>query len=353
MNRLIKSLAFKACLLILFTSITSASLAKTLSNYNFFTFAVTQDNQQIISIQSTNDDVTKELHVTDLATGELVKKIKLPLFTNFSWFKPNLVITPDGKKVYVVDIDKKLYLIDIPSGTVEKIKNKPKQDIGKETSSAMALSADGKFLYIADGVSQLHTPPVIHILNTTTNKIIATVEGEKGWWGGFSALDTALSLLYISRQVDYYNGEISIFDTRTQRLDKAIININDYIASVAINPLNGQLYVTGNNTVYVIDPNSRQIIDEIHDYGSKYISFAFALQSKKFFVLNEDGCLDEGVVVFNTVTKEKKLIPLHPLHSDSEMKASFDGSKIYVNHEHTIYIIDANNDVIIRVIEIK
>lgn len=344
----------KGCLVAALLMITTVVSAKPL-NDDFSTFIVSQDNQQIFSIHPAANNTTRELHVTNIATGKLIKKITLPLLTDFSWYKPQMAVTPDGKKLYVVDINKKLYFVDVVKGTVDEVKNKPSQDTGEEVSSAMSLSPDGKRLYIADGTPQLHSPAVMHILDTTTNNISKTIEDNRGWRNGLSVLDADASHLYISRWNDYYNSEISVLNTQTQLLDRSTMKIDLRIDSMAMNPQNKLLYAVGDDYVYVIDPVNKRIIDRINTgLNNKLKSIVFAAHGNTFYALNTSGTTSsDGVLVFDAASKTSKLIPISPLYDDAEMKISMDGSKIYVNHADTIHVIDTTTERVVRDLKIN
>lgn len=315
-------------------------------------FAVSQDESHIFTILKPANESRRELHVLDTATSEITSKIPLPLVTYYSRSKPSLMVSQDGNKLYITDIDKKLYLVDIKNNSIERIKNKPKQDVGIEASSAMTLSQDGKSLYIADGVSQLHSPATLHILDTRTNTITATVAGNNGWKNGTIALDPNSAHLYISNQAEYYRYEISTFDTQAQRFDSSIIKLGYHVESMALNPLNGQLYLTVEDRILVVDPVSMRIIQEIlptdHDLHV-FTSIAFALHGNKFYVADNTGVFaTRGIMAFDLDTKTSRLILHIKWYSDGEIKVSTDGSRVYANEDNTIHVIDANSDLVIK-----
>jgi DNA-binding beta-propeller fold protein YncE len=322
----------------------------------FLTFQVSQDQAKIYTILKFVNDKT-ELNIIDSVSGRLIKKINLPLIAQFSWHKPNLAISLDQEKAYITDINKILYVVDIARNKVYAIKGKPIQDIGKEASSAMSLSLDGKRLYVADGVAQLHSPAVIHVVDTMTDNIVATVDGNKGWWRGVSTLDNDSSHLYISNQKSNFHNEIYVLNTKTQQLNQTKFEINNNIVALAISPKNGNLYATGESHIYVFDVKSEKLIDTIYpDKAYTLKSIAFSPQGNKFYTMNVDTGTEDGVIVFDVLSKKSRLIKFkvqYQISDDSELKSSADGSKIYAFDGHTIHVIDTATDEIIRDLDVE
>lgn len=319
--------------------------------FDLITFITSPDDSKIYSIHSKakQDDADGTLMISDMATGAILKKIPVPLISDFytSWHKPKLAISPDGKRLYVVDTNKITYLVDLKTNEVSPVKNKPQQDIGQEVASSIIAMPDGKHLYIADGVSQLHSPAVIHTIDIFKNSVVATVPAKStGWIDGLMALNSDASLLYISKSRGIYEGEISILDTRTNRLDDDAIKTEREIEAMAINPANGKLYVTQNNHIKVIDPLTRKVIDDIK-IGDDLVAMTFALDGSKLFLLDRNG--GNGIIqILDTATKKVRSIS-HLVSSDSEIRTSADGERVYVSEviRNTFTIIDAYDENII------
>lgn len=327
------------------------------------TFLVAPNESHIYTLEENPDDDfegSKILRITELSTGRSIKKISVPLAQHFSSFRPTLAITPDEMKLYIADIDKRVYFVDLLTGEVTRIKNKPRQDSGHEVSSTMIITPDGRYLYIADGDAQLHSVALVHIIDTMTNKVVNTVPGDFGWRHGSIAMDSNLAYLYISRQIDFRNSEISVLDMRAQILEKASIKFkHDDINSIAMHPTNGLLYAAIDNNVSVIDPLKRTVIDKISIYTSGHLgSITFALNGEKFYLVNDTGGRDEGVISYNIITKKRYDILTtvsFALPSKSEIHASIDGTKIYVSDgfSNIVHIIDTNKDEIIQDLKIS
>lgn len=338
-------------LLVTFLALSAISSFAASRLTDFITFAVSPDDSHIFSIHKTAHESMRELHVTDIKTGEIISKVSIPLVTTFSPFKPTLAVSPDGKKLYITDIDKKLYLYDLKNKFVERIKGKPRQDSGIELSSFMTFSADGKYLYIADGARQLHSPAVLHILDTDTNKIIETIDGGSGWSHGAGGFDQDSSHLYISSQSEYYRFHISVFDAQTRHLELSKITLESHIESMTVNPLDTQLYLTMSSEVLVADPVSGKKINTIYpaDHDLHFFnSLVFALNGNKFYLMDSNPRRDKGAIwAFDTYgnTSHGLLENVRP----EEIKVSANGEKIYVSSsiDNMIYVIDANSDTVI------
>ncbi|MHB1948179.1 MAG: YncE family protein [Gammaproteobacteria bacterium] len=320
-------------------------------NNNLITFLVSPDDTQIYSIhsQTKEGDETRVLMISDMATGKVIKKIPIPLISSFSWFKPKLAITPDGTKLYIVDIDKIVYLVDIKKNNVVQVENKPKQDVGSEIGSSIIAAPDGRHLYVADGAAQLHSPAVIHTVDTFSNRVIAIAKSTNGgWFDGVMALNKDTSLLYISRRVGRYDGDLSIFDTRTNNLEDGVIKVGQVIEAMAMNPRNGKLYVSQKDHIDVIDPKSRKVIDVI-EVDCDIVGMTFALNGTKLYLLDTNHVSKDMIRVVDTLTKKVHTLSLFTTDK-SEIQTSADGKRVYVGEvlRNTFTIIDAGTDSIVR-----
>lgn len=328
-------------------------------NY-FITYAVSQDDTTIFTIHPTVDKKGVELHVTDTTTGDNINTITLPLIPGFSQAEPRLIASLDGKKIYITDIDKKLYLVDLDNKSVERIKGKPKQNIGRDSTSVMTLSPDGKFVYIADSVGQFRSHAFLHILDTETNKIIEKVKdstGCCGWKNGSGELDPNSSNLYLSNETDYRRYDISVFDTQTRRFEPAKIKVNYRLKSMAVHPFNGRLYLTREDEIYVVDPVSGALIEEIIPADRSRANHSFhasvfaSYGNKLYTVENIHNTDDNGIWVYDTLNKTTHTIMKGKLFSfdGAQLKSSADGSKLYVGTAlGEIYIIDTSNDLVLK-----
>ena len=315
-------------------------------------FTVSPNDALVYSVHQ--DDHESFIAVHDTATGTFIKKIPIALVPVVH-FKPTLAITPDGKKLYIVDVNKLAYVLNLQTYHLSKIKNKPKQDAGFEYSSPLSMMPDGRHLYVADGVGQLRSPPVIHVIDTATNRVdVAASRKEhydKGWYNGVAAFNNASSLLYLSRELEYYKFEISIFDTRAHHLMDEVISVDGRMSGMAIHPVSGKLYVLKGGRIEVIDPVTRSVVDTLGLHWTNHtLGMAFALNGNKLYVIDDAG---KGKLhIVDTLTRQVHEMEV-PVYSNgswtSDIKSSENGAKVYVSTlDGKILVVDANTDTIIR-----
>lgn len=344
-------------MLVLLAYITNISYTMAAVAPKLITFIVSPDESVIYSINQ--DDQQAMIMVNDAVTGALIKTIPVALVPTHQ-YKPQLAITPDGKQLYIVDVNKLTYVLDLSTYQVTKLKNKPKQDVGFEYASPVSMMPDGKHLYIAEGIGQLRQPPLIHIVDTQSNRVDIAASGtshfDNGWFNGIAAYSKSAALLYLSRQVDYYHNEISILDTRTHHLQDKALSIPAHMSGMAVHPVDDTLYVLENGTVVIINPATKHVINQFSiDWANHTFGMAFGLNGNKLYVLDDANM---GTIhIIDTVTHKviNMKAALQAFYADSsEIKSSFDGSKIYVSTTNgTILTIDASTDTVTREIDVR
>jgi YVTN family beta-propeller protein len=295
---------------------------------------------------------THQLYVIDSATGGILQKVTM--YTNNTpsgratkgddepvLSLTGLVFSPDGRRLYVSNVrgDVKVFSVEgkqlsragqwtVPNAGTPKRK--------EEVPTGLAVSADGKRLYVAGNLGNK-----LHEYDTTTGDVVRT------WDTGVAPYDVVLAAgkAYVSNmggrrpgasdpsapagqetrvRVDPQSGianegSVSIIDLATGQV-KGELLVELHASAMAVSP-DGQHVVvanTGSDTLSVIDTRADQIVERIWVrqspgdlFGAQPNALAFHPDGKWLYVCN--GTHNAVAVVhFEPKGKESALVGLIP-----------------------------------------
>ena len=249
--------------------------------------------------------------VINRITNKVLGTIELPS-------PQRMVVTPDGKKAYVVLRDG-ISIIDLMTH------KEVKRIIGSRTIlSAIAITPDGKKVYVANWRSN-----TVSVIDTTNNKVTKIKVDDPG----AMAITPDGKKVYVANKGD---KTVSVIDTKNNKVTK--IKVDDPEA-IAITPDGKKVYVASwlSNTVSVIDTKNNKVT-KIKAGNPE--AMAITPDSKKVYVANGS---DGTVSVINT--KNNKVTKIKVGDTPSAIAITPDGSKVYVGKtDGTMSIIDTKTD---------
>ena len=252
------------------------------------------------------------ISIIDLMTHKEVKRI-----IGSRTILSAIAITPDGKKVYVANWrSNTVSVIDTTNNKVTKIK--------VDDPGAMAITPDGKKVYVANKGDK-----TVSVIDTKNNKVTKIkVDDPEAM-----AITPDGKKVYVTT---WPSNTVSVIDTKNNKVTK--IKVDDPEA-MAITPDGKKVYVTTwpSNTVSVIDTKNNKVT-KIKAGNPE--AMAITPDSKKVYVANGS---DGTVSVINT--KNNKVTKIKVGDTPSAIAITPDGSKVYVGKtDGTMSIIDTKTD---------
>ena len=259
-----------------------------------------------------------------------------------------VAVTPDGKKVYVVDDTTNLInVID----TANNNQLSAPIDFGENRQPVLlTISPDGKTLYVTSSLYDLRTDTqtaVVTKVSTTTNKIIGTVKLPGALTEVFydtivspTARRSTPSPTSPDENPGFVDSGLYVFSS-TSSTAKLVITAG-YLSAVAISPDNTRVYLAdyNNGEVAVVDAKTNLIT-----------GFAFVGGNPIDLAVNGDGTLlmvfdaeSTAVKVFDTRTPNYTLlttVPTNATNTDFYPLAALspDGMELYFTDDNGLQII--------------
>jgi YVTN family beta-propeller protein len=180
----------------------------------------------------------------------------------------DLVVSPDGTKLYVSEInDHYVYVLDIATENVTA------RILVGEQPDGLVLSPDGKKLYVTNSVDNTTS-----IINTKTNEVIKTI--NVGPFPGDIAITPDGKKLYVVNFGGYLgndNNLISVIDTATFKVKTIKVGTNPM--GIMVSEDGKKLFVvnSGSNNVSIIDTATNKVINTVK-VGKEPIGIAMAKQ---------------------------------------------------------------------------
>jgi YVTN family beta-propeller protein len=226
-----------------------------------------------VSTGLTQESVSSKFHTnTGLPINQLVTTISLG-----DVFPAALVVSPDGKTIYVASFTNGpglVSIIDSQSNTVTDTIS-----VGGILGS-IAITPDGSALYlINDGSSTIPTSVVV--ISTTNKTVTATIQVSSP---GDLAVSPSGKYVYVT---DAVNKAISIIETATNTLQQDAINTRDFDENIAVSPDGKSAYVsTADNVITAIDLITEKKVANIRleTYNDLPVFLTFNPDGKKLYL---------------------------------------------------------------------
>jgi YVTN family beta-propeller protein len=228
-----------------------------------------------VSTGLTQESVSSKLHTnTGLPINQLVTTISLG-----DVFPAALVVSPDGKTIYVASFTNGpglVSIIDSQSNTVTDTIS-----VGGILGS-IAITPDGSALYLINNGSST-IPTSVVVISTTNKTVTATIQVSSP---GDLAVSPSGKYIYVT---DSVNKAISIIETATNTLQQDAINTRDFDENIAVSPDGKSAYVsTADNVITAIDLITEKKVANIRleTYNDLPVFLTFNPDGKKLY-LNE------------------------------------------------------------------
>jgi YVTN family beta-propeller protein len=204
---------------------------------------------QYAYVASSGGYLTQISTATDTVTG-----------TVFVGDSPQTVaISPDGSTVYVGGYVGAVTVVKTATMTVSAAFSGQGGD-----AWSMAISPDGRYLYMADSVGFFPSNANVAVISTATDQIIAHVTvGQSGILGGIAVTPDGSSI-YVS---DEGQNTVSVISTATNTVTDTITGFSAP-SGIAINSAGTSVWVgnMGSTTVSVVDPATNTITGSISGF---------------------------------------------------------------------------------------
>lgn len=237
--------------------------------------AVTPNGKKAYITNSWDGNVS----VIDTATNTITDTVKVG--------SSDVVVSPDGKKVYVTSRDSNnISVIDTGINTVTAtvpVGNSP---------SGIAVTADGKKVYIANSGNLTTTDDTVSVIDTDTNTVTATVHVGSHPYGVGVAPDG--TKIYVA---NLYSRTVSVVDTATNNVTTTV-DIDNSPYEIVVNPTGTKVYVAGTKKGYaagtddgfvsIIDTLNNTITATLDIVGGSPVGLAVTPDGKKVYVANSN-----------------------------------------------------------------
>jgi YVTN family beta-propeller protein/autotransporter-associated beta strand protein len=201
------------------------------------------------------DFSTGSVSVIDTGTQAVVKTIVVGTSPY------GVAITPDSRRVYVVDADY--------NGTVSVIDTLTQTVVNTIPvgifPTGVALTPDGLYAYVANSSGASNT---VSVIDTARQAVVKTIAVGNGPFGVAAAPDDRR--VYVTNTID---GTVSVIDPATQAVVKTIA-VGNSPMGLAITPDGGHLYIAGLFTVSVVDTETYAVTNIVRD---GHVHFGVAL----------------------------------------------------------------------------
>ncbi len=187
---------------------------------------VTSSYSNVLSvINTTSNKVIENITVGNISTGNAFSDI---LNQNLL----SVAFSPDSKLVYAVNsYSNTIYVINASSN---KIIDNINISAAGVLPTYIAVTSNGKFLYVYDTMGNDFNSPVINIINTSSNKVIGAINGISST--AFNSLDITIdpynNLAYV---MDSYSKSLLVVNTTSNKIIADIGNISNYLAGLSPN----------------------------------------------------------------------------------------------------------------------
>ena len=258
-------------------------------------------------------------------------------FTLSGVIQPQDFATAAGMPVYMLDnspSNQRIALIDPQTGKITAQVPLPQASY---SSSLMALSPDGKFLYVTKGKADLSVataPPSVVVVNLTTNKVDAEIAfpATSSPQGGIAITpDGAFAYVPLSDNVTGSPSTYSVYvlDTAARKV-AAIIPFPDATAAVhtAVTPDGTSVYIARQNSLLAIDVVTNTIAANI---GFPILTalnrIAMDPAGRYIYVTNQGPNIAIVDAITNRYVDQIKVAPM--VSGTTSLRISGDGRLLY------------------------
>jgi YVTN family beta-propeller protein len=268
-----------------------------------------------------------------------------------------MVVSPDGSKVYladdlsnavsVIDTNNKSIINTIPYNTSTSSSN---------LVEAVVISPDGKHLYVTHGASYDVTSHVISVIDTSNNTVVTGISGANGYDVEYAAISPDGQHLYVPYRYAVYvgnqevgiNSNVLVIDTSTNTVSDTI-SLGDYATGVAVSPDGNHLYATTTSdtpgsyagNLLVIDTATNTVSNTISldNYGN---GLAVSPDGQHVYVSTNPPSSNGLLLVIDTA-HNTVINTINVGDGANGVAVSPDGSRVYVANEDggTVSVIDA------------
>jgi PGF-pre-PGF domain-containing protein len=262
-----------------------------------------------------------------------------------------VAVSTDGKKVYVTDGGNKVFVIDTTTSKVIATVN------GLNSSHGIAITPDGAKAYVANwGNGSVSDNGTVSVIDTATKTVTNTVTV------GSIPHGVAVSPNGKKVYVTNYDGTISVIDTATDNVVDTI-DIGQYPWGIVVNPEGTKVYVANygsinyspSHNVSVIDTATNTITDRVKVGNGSY-GVAVNPEGTKVYVTNY---LENTTSVIDTTTST--VIAIVPVGGGPYgVSVTPDGKKVYVANQgsnydpsgNTVSVIDATTNTVTATVKV-
>jgi YVTN family beta-propeller protein len=220
------------------------------------------------------------VNVIDTATNTVTATIQV----GNSGLADFVAFSPDGSKAYVTHYTgNSVTVIDTASNTVVA-------DIAVDSCYAVAVSPDGSRAYVSGSGT-------VSVIDTSSNSVIDTITNNAAGSGTSTGIAVSRDgkLVYVD---DWASGIVSVIDTTTNSLT-GVINVGGMPYGVVFSPDGSHAYVANaTGAVSVINTSSNSIIDTI-SVGGEAVGVAISPDGSRVYVSHDKS---NTVTVIDTTT---------------------------------------------------
>ncbi|MEV6771278.1 serine/threonine-protein kinase [Nocardia sp. NPDC051030] len=204
---------------------------------------------------------------------------------------------PSSNSVTVIDMTSNKVTATIPVG---------------ENPRGVAVDSVNRTVYVVNSGSNsgstTNAASTVSIIDTSTNKVTATVPTGKSSWN--VAVDTKTHLVYVVDITDPaiapndMSSDVSVIDPATKTVVATIPHVGFQSEDVAVDPTTGMAYVTSfsDGSVKVVDTTSRAVVSSIQPGG---MPGRIALDPSSHTAYVTSG---SGLAVVDTITNTRSTI---------------------------------------------
>ncbi|QYL20729.1 Ig-like domain-containing protein [Mycolicibacterium diernhoferi] len=265
-----------------------------------------------------------------------------------------VVVSPDGKRVYVANYDGTVSVINaITNTTVGEpipVGSYPTNVVVGSHPIGLAVSPDGKRVYVANSAGG-----TVAVINTATNAVIAGARTDIASQQHDVAVSPDGKRVYVTSR-NY--STLSVMDTATNKIIGSGTYVESWPEDVAVSPDGKRVYLNtqgGGGTVTVIDTGTNKVIGSPITIGGIPSGLAVSPDGTRVYATNY-----YSVSVIDTVTHRNTVIYSAPLVGASaaylvDVAVSPDNTRVYFTSVNrttgagTVSVIDTATNAMIGV----
>lgn len=248
-------------------------------------FAVSKDQSTIFGLNPYGSLVIKNINTDQSVEVNILNRQD----DSDNWLY-GLSVSPDEKKVYVVDYKKRVYVVDVEhTKLIGEVKGKPLADdmLGASTFS---VSPDDNILYVFDGTPQQDGSVLLHSIDMSSDTIVSAIKRPMQddesvvFFDVSSAIDMNHHKLYLTST---NRRPPLVFNLETHQFEGALGSEMAGLEAISLNLQQNQLYGVSFNDLYVTDLTTGQT-KLINLLGKLILDVVASPDGKKIYIADAD-----------------------------------------------------------------